>query len=416
MTKKWIGTQIVLNNLANHSLPEDDFLKKKLSLAKEVLDLDTLIVWPGKNKKNLDLIQGICRDFEIKTYLWYPVLADAPLFRVRPEQAVETYNGLPGYGINGVWENLGQGEEDFLFLCPNDRQTISQIFNHYQKQISAGYFEGVFLDRIRFPSPANGLETLFTCFCRWCQEKFLADYQKNLMDYQKAIESFFRKLKTIDIKDWAVYSSLFDILRQDNLEKFYDFRQQSIYQITKIFAEEAKRRGKLVGLDVFTPSLAPLVSQDYRLLARTCDWMKPMIYCHTNGPAGLPLELSCFIRGILSINPSLEEGQLIQEISRMLGVQLPDKINNLLRDGVPEEIIYYERQKIKDYNLGEGIKIYPGIEAVQIPGICLINKKTLEKYLSLILELGLEGIVLSWNLLQIPEEVLRWVGDFLLSQ
>ncbi len=414
--KKWIGTQIVLNNIANNILQRNDYLKKKISLAKDTLDLDTLIVWPDSNEKNLDLIREICSGFKIKIYLWYPILADISLFKIRPNQAVETFDGLHGYGVNGCWEKLGQREEDFLFLCPNDEQRIRKIFNYYQKQIIEGSFDGVFLDRIRFPSPANGLETLFTCFCKSCLEKFHTNCHEDLNHYRSRVKDFFREFKDIDIRDLSACRTLFDMIVRDNLKRFFDFRAQSIYQVTKMFTDEAKKRGKLVGLDLFAPSIAPLVAQDYRLLAETCDWMKPMVYCYTSGPAGLPLELSCFIKAILNINPALSEDQLIQEVGRMLGVQLPGEINDLLKKGVPANIIYYEMQRIKNFDLREGIKIYIGLEAVQIPGICHVNRSILEKYLSSVLEIGIEGMVISWNLLKIPDENLKIVGDFLLNQ
>ncbi len=38
MKQKWIGTQIVLNNIPNKSLLKNDNLKKKLATAKEALN------------------------------------------------------------------------------------------------------------------------------------------------------------------------------------------------------------------------------------------------------------------------------------------------------------------------------------------------------------------------------------------
>lgn len=416
MKRKWMGSQIVLNNVDNSLLQKKDYLRKKLSLAKDFFGLDTLIIWPNGNKKNLDLIKKICSDFNINTYLWYPILADISLFRIRPEQAVETFNGLQGYGIKGRWNQLGQEGEDFFFLCPNNQRIIGKIFTHYQEQISEGYFDGVFLDRIRFPSPANGLENLFTCFCQSCQDEFYVNYHEDLNNYRTMVKDIIKEIQTINLNDLANYNSFSDILIKDNLKKFFIFRKQSIYQITKKFADEAKRKGKLVGLDLFAPSLASLVAQDYQLLAKTCDWLKPMVYCHTTGPAGLPLELYCFIRALLDINQNLNENKLLQEFSRLLGVPLPGNINSLLKNGIPENIIYYEVQRIKNFNLPKKVSIHIGLEAVQIPGIANINSSILEKYLSSVMEIGIDGIVISWDLLKIPDENLKVVGDLLLTQ
>jgi len=415
MKQKWIGTQIVLNNIPNKSLHKNDNLKKKLAAAKEVLDLDALMIWSGINKEALDLVRKICIEFKIKTYLWYPILADIPGFRVEQEQSVKTFDGLHGYGKNGRWDKLGKGEEDFLFLCPNDEQNIGEIFDQYQNKIIESDFDGVFLDRIRFPSPSNGFELLFSCFCKSCLHKFYNKYSEDLENYQYQAKAVFEKIKTIDINYLQICQSFSDIIIQDNLKKFYDFRKQNIYQVVKIFADKAKQMGKLVGVDLFAPSLAPLVSQDYQLLAKTCDWIKPMIYCHTSSPAGLPLELYCFIKAILDINPALDESQLIREISRIIGVDLPTQINDILKYGISERIICSEMQKIKKFDLPEKVDTYVGIEAVQIPGLCNITEKILKKYLKSLIETDIKGMILCWDLLKIPDENLHLVGDILLT-
>lgn len=415
MKQKWIGTQIVLKNIPNNSLHKNDNLKKKLAIAKEALNLDALMIWSDINKKDLDLVRRICRDFKIKTYLWYPILADIPDFKIEQEQSVETFGGLRGYGKNGCWDKLGEGEEDFLFLCSSDEEHIRRIFDQYQNKIKESGFDGVFLDRIRFPSPSNGFELLFSCFCKSCLNKFYNNYGEDLKGYQNQAKTVFEKFKTIDINYLQTCQSFFDIIIRDSLKKFYDFRKQNIYQVLKMFADKAKQMGKLVGVDLFAPSLAPLVSQDYQLLAKTCDWIKPMIYCHTSSPAGLPLELYCFIRAILDINPALDEGQLIREISRIIGVDLPTQINELLKIGISEHIICSEMQKIKEFNLPEEIDIYIGIEAVQIPEVCNIDRSILKKYLKSVIKADSKGIILSWDLLKIPDENLKLAGDILLT-
>ena len=415
MKQKWIGTQIVLNNIPNNSLYKNDKLKKKLATAKETLNLDALMIWSDLNKKDLDFVKKICKDFRIKTFLWYPILADILGFKIEQEQSVETFDRLHGYGKNGCWDKLGEGKEDFLFLCPNDEENIKQIFNQYQNKIIESDFDGVFLDRIRFPSPSNGFEVLFSCFCKSCLNKFYNNYGEDLKDYRNQAKTVFKNFKTIDINYLQTCQSFSDIIIRDGLKKFYDFRKQNIYQVLKMFADKAKQMGKLVGVDLFAPSLAPLVSQDYQLLAKTCDWIKPMIYCHTSSPAGLPLELFCFIRAILDINPALNESQLIREINRIIGVDLPTQLNELLKKGVPENIIYTEMQKIKELNLPEKVDIYVGLEAVQIPEVCNIDRSILKKYLESVAKADAKGIVLSWDLLKIPDENLKLAGDILLT-
>ena len=210
--------------------------------------------------------------------------------------------------------------------------------------------------------------------------------------------------------------SFFEIILQDDLKKFYDFRKQSVYRMVKMFADKAKQMNKLVGIDLFAPSFAPLVSQDYKLLAKTCDWIKPMIYCHTSSPAGIPLELYSFLRAILEINPVLNENELMCKASPLTGVALPVNLDKLLINGISEYMICGEMEKIKELDLPENVNIYVGLEAVQIPGLCNITEKILKKYLKSVIEADTKGIILSWDLLKIPEENLKIVGEFLSKQ
>jgi len=412
MNKKWIGAQIVLNN--NPNIAGD--LKKKLKKTKEILDLDALIVWSDVDKKYFDLVKDICAEFEIKTYLWYPVLSDTPGIKIEQEQAVKTFNGLRGHGKLGCWEKMGKGKEDFLFLCPNDEENINKIFHRYEIKIKECGFDGIFLDRIRFPSPSNGFEALFSCFCTSCKDKFYHDFGEDLEDYRNRIKSLFKKLKTMDSNYLESCNSFSEIILQEDLKKFYDFRKQSVYRMVKMFADKAKQMNKLVGIDLFAPSFSPLVSQDYKLLAKTCDWIKPMIYCHTSSPAGLPLELYSFLRAILEINPALNENELMCKASPLTGVALPANLDKLLINGISEYMICSEIERIKELDLPESVNIYVGLEAVKIPGLCNITEKILKKYLKSVIEADIKGIILSWDLLKIPEENLKIVGEFLSKQ
>jgi len=416
MNKKWIGTQIVLNNNPSNYLDIDDNLKKKLMRAKEILDLDALIVWSDINKKDLDLVREICVEFKIKTYLWYPILADTPGIKIEQEQAVEAFDGLHGYGKLSCWDKMGKGEEEFLFLCPNDEENIDKIFNRYENKTRESGFDGVFLDRIRFPSPSNGFEALFSCFCKSCINKFNSDYGEDLERYRNQVKSLFKIFKTIDSNYLKSCHSFSEIIIRDDLKKFFDFRKQSIYRMVKKFADKAKQINKVVGIDLFAPSFAPLVSQDYQLLAKACDWIKPMIYCHTSSPAGLPLELYSFLKAILEINPALDENELICDASPLAGVALPEHLNKLLKNGISEHIICSEMQRIKELDLAESVNIYVGLEAVQVPGLCNITEKILKKYLESVIEADIKGMILSWDLLKIPDKNLKIVGDFLSKQ
>ena len=166
-----------------------------------------------------------------------------------------------------------------------------------------------------------------------------------------------------------------------------------------------------VGLDLFSPSLAGTVGQDYRSLSRCCDWIKPMTYCHAVGPAGLPLELSCLNDALGALCSDLGEIDTLKFLSTTLGWDLPLSSEQLLKSGVPESILGGELEMIGDLPDSEEVRIYPGVEAVRHPGFGIdIRIETLDRYLEN-LPNWISGVIASWNLLYIPEENLRHLSD-----
>ena len=46
--------------------------------------------------------------------------------------------------------------------------------------------------------------------------------------------------------------------------------------------------------------------------------------------------------------------------------------------GFQKNLFILNGKKLKDYNLGKELNVFAGIEAVQIAGICRVDKKILE--------------------------------------
>lgn len=340
----------------------------------------------------------------IKTYLWFPLLSDLPLLKYENPEYVKTYNGLYGYGISGKWKLLGQGNENFLFTCPNNKPVIDRIFELYKRELDDEAFDGVFLDRIRYPSPANGVEALLTCFCDHCKKLFYNEYGEDLESYRKAIENAIYSKDTV---------AVLDFLLGERLGNFSEFRKNSIYRMVKRYTDYAKSSEREVGLDLFTPSLSLLVGQDYELLSTLSDWIKPMLYCHAIGPAGIPLELYTLINGIKALDPSLGKKEIADLVSQKLDIRQKFDPGKLLTEGIDEEIIEYELTKLRKLKISEDINIYPGIEVVSVPKICKIDKNIVKKYMYHLKKSKVKGIVLSWNLLSIPPENLYERGKLL---
>ena len=380
----WIGIQIdttKIEHLTKSQIANE--LKKKVGQAKEIVDLNALMVWAHSSAESCAILKETCDRFGIETYLWFPILADVPDFKVPERSKVENYEKKRGWGEIVRWEKLGtyaSGRENFQFICPNKTETISDVYNLYKNQVDCYDFDGVFLDRIRFPSAAMGFEMLYSCFCKECEIKYQEEFGEGFPNFRSIVKSHFIKLKknTVDVMKDA--RSLNDIVFPVAMQMFLRFRDISIYRIVEKFSTYAFQKGKKVGLDLFSYSLSGNVSQDYEMLSKTCNWIKPMIYCHSKGPAGFPLELHILFRSLLTLNPSLKEEELTGFFSDILGIDLPKKVDDVLEMGISGDAIMVELKNIGQLNLSEGILIYPGIEAMKMAGICMITEDILQDY------------------------------------
>ncbi len=412
----WVGMQIDTTKLEHIKADRKRILEEKVSLAKQSVGLDALLIWAHGDPKSIDTLCELCAGMDIETYLWYPILADIPDFEIPQNAKVENYEGRRGYGEIGRWQRLGtyaSGREKFEFLCPNSEETVSQIFNLYKNQLKRHDFDGVFLDRIRYPSAAMGFEILFSCFCDNCKRMFKQQFNMDLKYLKSIVEAHFGKRDMYSIDLIKNAGSLHEILFPDEMRDFLIFKNRSVYKVVKKFSDYAKTKGKKVGLDLFSHSLAGAVSQDYELLSTACDWIKPMIYCHSTGPAGFPLELHSIIHSLLTFNRDLKQEDVADGLSDILGVKLPATLNLLMTNGIPEEMIFYEIKNINGLNLKSGVDIYPGFEVMKMDDLCVITDKILESYLDNVFAQKAKGMVMAWDLLDMPDENVDFTERYL---
>ncbi len=194
------------------------------------------------------------------------------------------------------------------------------------------------------------------------------------------------------------------------LEKLAAFRARSVTSAVRRFSSLAHARGLGVGLDLFSPSLAPLVGQDYEVLSSLCDWIKPMIYCRAVGPAGLPLEIASLWKALSTLHSVADARATGDLLSDVFSWQLPGAVEELLRSGLPAEVISSELEMIRRMSLASRTRVYAGIEAVRMPEFGIdVTPAMLARSLRQ-LQAPADGIVASWNLLHIPEENLRLIG------
>lgn len=413
MPERWVATQLAVGN-SERTAFSDRHIGDVIARARDLARIDALLIWPGVAPGGLETIARACRSQGITPLLWFPVLCDLPGgSKQRADSLVENCEAHRGHGRAGAWEGLDCGDEHFLFSCPNHEPSLQASFDAYASLLASAGVDGVMLDRIRFPAPSNGLESLLGCFCESCRSRFRAETGQSMAGLREKAAALLGGLRETGPRrlcaEWAERGSFW---KAAGLEELAAFRERSITRAVGRFSAHARSRGIQVGLDLFSPTLAPLVGQDYLSLGGLCDWIKPMTYCRAVGPAGLPLEIACLRRGFLALSPSAEPDEVNRALKKVLGWEFPDEDSELLRQGLAETVIASELQALRPPGSPDTPRVYPGIEAVRMPAFGIdITAEILERTLRA-LPVHAEGIVASWNLLHIPEENLAVLGGW----
>jgi hypothetical protein len=147
--------------------------------------------------------------------------------------------------------------------------------------------------------------------------------------------------------------------------------------------------------DVYSPSLAPLVGQDFVFMGDYAKWVKPMIYRFGNGPSSLRSEIPALINE-LGAYLVLEENEVLDWVGSQI-----EELRNLslkqLEKSVPLNFMQTEIRKA--VNLFSETPVYLGLETVSIPGVMEIKPQHVKEILDIEIDAGVNGYVLSWDLL-----------------
>ena len=388
-----------------HSTPDalgKDRVLHVLQQALDVAPLDILIIgW----EEIPDLYQTLTAQKTRHTdeaYLWYPLLSDYP--GLKPDHLVLTYRGASSQGW-GDFAAGGEISETFRFACPNNPDVQQTTLFHLERLLTAYNFDGVFLDKFRFPSPANGLEEMLSCFCKHCYQA-ASKQGLDLTEVKEAIENL-AKPDGLTTHNAVLPGAqwLEDLLAdRPTLQKFIRFRADSITKLVASVHTLTNRLGKKLALDVFSPGLAPLVGQDYASIARYGVWAKPMIYRFAKGPAGLRLELPT-LAGDLKQFLGYDSGRVLSWIQQRVPGLADTDFKRINTQGVPLGLIADEARQAVE--LMAPTPIYLGLETVSMPGVISITPENVKETIGVGQAAGVAGVVLSWDLMHTPIENLR---------
>jgi hypothetical protein len=384
-----LAVQLMIGRAEHRTFGEAGVLAK-LAEAEALLDFGTLLLAVADPASALARhIVDRCRAHGRSVALWTMVLADTGRAVCQPSLDAQ---GRPGHGRLGAWPRLGDGDEAFLFSCPTAAAEEAGIQERIAAALAVSGADAVFLDRIRHPAPSNGLESLGACGCPRCREAFRRETGE----------------------PWPDLTALALALAPggaDGAARFLAqagtalaFRASRITRVVEAYARAARQAGARVGLDLFAPSLAALVGQDYARLGDAADFIKAMLYCKAEAPAGIPLELACLVDGLVAGGVPVPAARAFT--AALLGLA-DEELLAALDHRLPA------RHAAREYERGlqalpRRAALFAGIELVDHPAYATrIGAAEREAYLD-----ALRGapLALCWNVLYIPSGHLRAVA------
>jgi hypothetical protein len=311
-------------------------------------------------------------------YRWHVLLAGDGVFVPRAEWRVLGPGGepVPAYGSG----------TEFTFACPN--RARAPVLAHLDAVAAEGPWAGLMLDRMRFPSPAADPATHLGCFCDDCH----AAAADEGLDLAALRADLVAQLATPAGRRALVV----DLLAGGS--PLLAFRARAITRLVAEAADLLRARSLKLGLDGFSPCIAPMVGQDLAALGRLADWVKVMTYGHALGPAGMPFELSA-LADWLVITGSSEEAAATHLLADTSGLSLPATTAALRRDGIPPAGLALEARRAR---AATPATVLAGIELVDVPGLCELSDPQIRTDLAAFRASGVDGLALSWELWRTP--------------
>ena len=311
-----------------------------------------------------------------EVYLWLPIFSGwdgmPPLIGADGRTAAQEYSAEKG--------------ERFDFGCPADPDSVRHIKRIFETQYSSGAYDGIFMDKIRFPSFISGLQPVMTCFCPYCSKLHgLTRSQPELQNETDAVNPL----------SITAYKGLCYDTADEYLARLFKYKAEAVTASIAELSEYFRTLGYKVGLDLFAPFLSWFVGQDYCALAPYADFIKPMFYRKTNAPAGIPFELYMYASAFGGASETIERRK--------------QKLLNILNTSVIDiDFINREIAEIRE-KTGK-TKIYAGIEINYNEKIAPITSRYIKENITKMK--GMDGLALSWDLNSTPDENLDAAIDF----
>lgn len=352
--------QVFLGSWHRASYTPEEVIRRIGQIASRLPAEGVIIGWttdPSAYRKIGDFLHAS----GMRMLLWLPVFAETGRI-ASPDPALDLFgkNVLPPAGDEGA---------DFLFGCPSSRHNLRIAEEIYEKHFSGCGFDGVLLDRIRSQSFVSGVSGVLSCGCERCRQAFRergvdTDAVREL--YERRKDAFF------DLAAWPADGQF--TLKEETAQRFFEAKEAIIADAVTELCRHFRQKGLAVGLDLFAPAVSRFVGQNYALITREADFIKPMLYRRTDAPAGIGYECSLFEK-----NAPGAAGRPGFSLDR----------------------------EFLDTQLAAAGRVscakYPGIEINYGEDLVRTDPAYITESLSAVRARGFEGAVLCWNVMDAPD-------------
>ncbi len=354
------------------------------------VDLKAVLLGWDLEPALIDACAEECQRNRAELYLWQPMLTGRRRYQPDPAWPVIALDGRPA----------GAQDEkiEFSFMCPNRPEVLEGALRTLAAALASGSFQGVFLDRIRLPSPSLGFDRDLGCFCAACQEAA----SRAGFDLSAARDELLRQLEGPEGRREAILSLLapHQATRPGpgSLARLLDFRSASITAFIKAISDAVRGRGLKVGLDCFAPTLTRMVGQDLKALGPLADWIKVMTYARAYGHASLPFEILGLVDYVIGAGGETETSAL-DMIAKATGWRLPGLREVIRGGGLPASII---TEELRRGRARASTRLLAGIELLEIPDVSRLDRRQISADAQAVLAAAPDGVVLSWDLWHMP--------------
>jgi len=305
----------------------------------------------------------------IQMLLWLPVFAEIGEIAGQDE-AVDLFG-------REVPAPAGDEGARFRFGCFSSRRNVQSVKDVFEKYFSGCGFDGVFLDRVRSQSFTSGISGVLSCGCERCRKAFTergVDLDAVRKLYEEKGDAFF---------DTASFPMNGEFrLKETPARRFFEAKDEIIADAANEIIRYFKDKGMIVGLDLFAPAISRFVGQNYALLTKNADFIKPMLYRRTDAPAGIGYEYS------------------------LMKKCLPDAKG---WDPLPadRELLETQLEALRNVPCGR----YPGIEINYDEQLVQTDEGYIAESIAAIRGFGYEGAALCWDVMRAPRRFLRAIKD-----